>query len=191
MGMGSATLLIALGTLSQPSLGTSAGGALLGPGTVASAAGTPGGDIPDSAVCLRYTGRAFSIEYIEGWLQTTATHGITFNDKDSRVTVDLRPSLHGDLTRYVQHVDLPRLKRSPGFRGGTLRHDSIDHRHTLRLKYRARSAPDPVTGKTVTLQNDRYYVQGPHALAVVTLSTPLGVDNVDAFRRISHSFRFR
>jgi hypothetical protein len=61
----------------------------------------------------------------------------------------------------------------------------------LRLSYRGRSAPDAVTGKTVALQIDRYYVNGAHALAVITLSTPLGVDNADAFRRIAHSFRFR
>ena len=60
----------------------------------------------------------------------------------------------------------------------------------MRLSYRGRSAPDPVTGKVVALQVDRYYVSGPHALAVITLSTPLGVDNVDAFHRIAHSFRF-
>src|SRR5256885_3801384 len=41
------------------------------------AAGGPGGgDIPDSAIYLRYTGRGFSIEYVEGWLRTTAAHGV-------------------------------------------------------------------------------------------------------------------
>jgi len=155
------------------------------------AAGQPGGDIPDSAVYLRYTGRDFSVDYVEGWLQTAAAHGVTFSDKDSSVAVDLRPHLGGDLSAYVQGTDLSRLAHTPGFRREGLTRDSIGGYHTLRLTYRGRSEPDAVTGKTVALQVDRYYVQGPHALAVMTLATPLGVDNADGFRRIAHSFRFR
>jgi len=155
------------------------------------AAGTPGGDIPDSAVYLRYTGRGFSVEYVEGWLQTTAAHGVTFGDKDSAVAVELRPRLSGDLSVYVQRTDLSRLAHTPGFRRGALTRDAVGGDRALRLTYRGQSAPDAVTGKTVALQVDRYYVQGPRALAVITLSTPLGVDNVDGFRRIAHSFRFR
>ncbi len=155
------------------------------------AAGAPGGDIPDSAVYLRYTSGGFSVEYVEGWLQTAAAHGVTFSDKDSSVGVDLRPRLGGDLSAYVQRIDLSRLAHTPGFRREGLTRDSIGGYHALRLTYRGQSAPDAVTGKTVALQVDRYYVQGRHALAVITLATPLGVDNADGFRRIAHSFRFR
>ncbi len=155
------------------------------------AAGAPGGDIPDSAVYLCYTSRGFSVEYVEGWLQTAAAHGVTFSDKDSSVIVDLRPRLGGDLSAYVQRIDLSRLAHTPGFRREGLTRDSIGGYHALRLTYRGQSAPDAVTGKTVALQVDRYYVQGRHALAVITLATPLGVDNADGFRRIAHSFRFR
>jgi hypothetical protein len=155
------------------------------------AAGSPGGDIPDSAVYLRYTGRGFSVEYVEGWLQTAATHGVTFSDKDSSVIVELRPHLDGDLSAYVQRIDLSRLAHTAGFRREGLTRDSIGGYRTVRLTYRGRSQPDAVTGKTVALQVDRYYVQGPRALAVLTLATPLGVDNADGFRRIAHSFQFR
>ena len=155
------------------------------------AAGAPGGDIPDSAVYLRYTGRGFSVEYVEGWLQTATAHGVTFSDKDSSAIVDLRPRLGGDLSAYVQKTDLSRLTRTPGFRREGLARDAIGGYRTVRLTYYGQSAPDAVTGKTVALQVDRYYVQGPRALAVLTLATPLGVDNADGFRRIAHSFRFR
>jgi len=155
------------------------------------AAGQPGGDIPDSAVYLRYQGRGFSVEYVEGWLQTAGAHGVTFGDKDSSVAAEMRTRVAGALPVYVQRADLPRLAHTPGFRQGALSHDTIGGYPALRLAYHGQSAPDAVTGKTVALQVDRYYVNGPRALAVLTLSTPLGVDNVDAFRRIAHSFRFR
>lgn len=151
----------------------------------------PGGDIPDTAVYLRYQARGFSVEYVEGWLQTTTAQGVTFADKDSAVVVELRPHLSGSLSAYVQRVDLPRLAHTAGFRRGALTRDAIGRNQTLHLIYHGHSAPDAVTGKSVTLQSDRYYVNGPHALAVITLSTPVGVDNVDGFRRIAHSFRFR
>jgi hypothetical protein len=35
---------------------------------------------------------------------------------------------------------------------------------------------------------DRYYVPGPTGLAIVSLATPKGVDNVDAFRQMIESF---
>jgi hypothetical protein len=47
-----------------------------------------------------------------------------------------------------------------------------------------------VTGKQVPSTVDRYYVAGPNGLAIVSLSTPDGVDNVDAFRQIIESFRW-
>jgi hypothetical protein len=59
------------------------------------------------------------------------------------------------------------------------------------LQYTVRSAPDQVTGKVVPLLTDRYYLAGPHQMAVLTLASPLGDDNVDAFRRIAHSFSWR
>ena len=79
--------------------------------------GGPGsGDVPDNAVYLRYKGKGFSIEYIEGWLQTTASHGMTFHDKDSAAVVELHAPWHGSLSTYVRRVDLPRFDARQGFR---------------------------------------------------------------------------
>jgi hypothetical protein len=38
---------------------------------------------------------------------------------------------------------------------------------------------------------DRYYLPGHGRVAVLDLGTPVGVDNVDAYRLISRSFRWR
>lgn len=53
------------------------------------------------------------------------------------------------------------------------------------------SAPDPVTGKRVPLLVDVYEYERGGKVAVLELSTPEGVDNVDAYRMISESFRWR
>jgi hypothetical protein len=53
-----------------------------------------------------------------------------------------------------------------------------------------RSAPDPVTGKRLPLTIDRYEFPGGGKVAVLELVTPVGVDNVDAYRTISESFKW-
>ncbi|MCW2979040.1 MAG: lipoprotein [Solirubrobacterales bacterium] len=53
------------------------------------------------------------------------------------------------------------------------------------------SAPDPVTGKSLPLLVDIYEYEKGGKVAVLELSTPEGVDNVDAYRMISESFEWR
>jgi hypothetical protein len=53
------------------------------------------------------------------------------------------------------------------------------------------SAPDPVTGKRLPLKVDIYEFENAGKVAVLELSTPEGVDNVDAYRLISESFAWR
>jgi hypothetical protein len=61
----------------------------------------------------------------------------------------------------------------------------------VKVTYSRRSAPDPVTGKRLPLTIDRYEYPNGGKVAVVDLSTPVGVDNVDAYRLISESFQWQ
>jgi hypothetical protein len=148
------------------------------------------GDIPDTATYLRYRGKSYSIEYVEGWVQARlARDGVRMSDIDSFVQVTLGARPTHSLAAFV---------RGPGLAATTREYQKVVKVSMTSVKMpagtamllvvKARSAPDPVTGKQVTLVIDRYFVVGRSRLAVVTLATPVGVDNVDAFRRISHSF---
>jgi hypothetical protein len=57
--------------------------------------------------------------------------------------------------------------------------------------YSRMSAPDPVTGKRLRLVTDRYEYGNRGKVAVLDLATPVGVDNVDAYRMISESFEWQ
>ena len=57
--------------------------------------------------------------------------------------------------------------------------------------YSTQSAPNSVTGKRVTLLVDRYYLGHAGKEAIIDLGTPKGVDNVDAYRLMIESFRWR
>lgn len=51
--------------------------------------------------------------------------------------------------------------------------------------------PDPVTGKRPQLLIDRYVYARGGKLATLDLASPKGVDNVDAYKLIAKSFRWR
>jgi hypothetical protein len=61
----------------------------------------------------------------------------------------------------------------------------------VKSTFTGRSAPDPVTGKRLPLTIDRYEFPKGGKVAVVDLVTPVGVDNVDAYRLISESFQWQ
>jgi hypothetical protein len=65
------------------------------------------------------------------------------------------------------------------------------HHAAGKTSFRRRSAPNPVTGKRVTLLVDRYYKPKGTKTAVIELAGPVGVDNVDAYKYIANSFRWR
>ena len=153
--------------------------------------GTSHGDIPDNAVFLTIHGTnpAFSIQYVEGWQVSQQPDGVVIRDKDSSETVSI-VAPHADVPGYVASTDLPDLQAKSGFKlvkQDTVKVGGSSYAHIV---YHVPAPPDPVTGKQVPSTVDRYYVSGPNGLAIVSLSTPDGVDNVDAFRQMIESFRW-
>jgi hypothetical protein len=153
--------------------------------------GTTSGDVPDNAVFLTYRGGgpAFSIQYVEGWQVNQQPDGVVIRDKDSSETVAI-VAPQADVAGYVASTDLPALQAQSGFKFGKQDTVTIGGKSYVHLVYHLPAPPDPVTGKQVPSTVDRYYVPGPSGLAVVSLSTPDGVDNVDAFRQMIESFKW-
>jgi hypothetical protein len=149
---------------------------------------TAAGDIPDNAVFLTFHGAssAFSIQYVEGWQVTRQPDGVVIRDKDSSETVAIVAPV--DVPTYLAATDLPALQAQSGFKLVTQDTVKVGSASYVHLVFHLPAAPDPVTGKQVPSTVDRYYVPGPTGLAVVSLSTPDGVDNVDAFRQMIESF---
>ena len=151
---------------------------------------TAAGDIPDNAVFLTFHGMnpTFSIQYVEGWQVTRQSDGVVIRDKDSSETVAIVPP--ADVPSYITSTDLPALQAQAHFKlvkQDTVKVGSATYAH---LVFHLPAAADPVTGKQVPSTVDRYYVPGTSGLAVISLSTPDGVDNVDAFRQMIQSFKW-
>lgn len=159
--------------------------------TAAPAAARAHGDIPDSATYLTYSAPHFKVEYIEGWGRQGAGATVTFADKDSLERIAVLAAPRGSLERFVRGPELAGLRRAGATKIGGPRAVNLAGGRGWYLQYIITSAPDPVTGKAVPLLTDRYYLSGPHQMAELTLASPVGDDNVDAFRRIAHSFGWR
>ena len=145
------------------------------------------GDIPDNQVFVAYTGPAFSIKVAEGWARRTSGSTTIFRDKNNIVRVVVapgRPPTVALMTRELANDLKAKVTKAP---------------HTVHIgghamvaaTYTTTSAPNAVTGKRVTLTVDRYELAKGGKTAVVDLGTPVGVDNVDAYRMMIASLRLR
>ena len=146
------------------------------------------GDIPDNQVFLTFRNAVadYSMKYPEGWAQNGAGGRLTFRDKNNivRVVVLKRPPA----TAATIRRDLAALKGAR-VRSGPQRL-TISGAPAFKVVYTTQSASNPVTGKRVTLLVDRYYLGHAGKEAIVDLGTPVGVDNVDAYRLMIESFRW-
>lgn len=150
------------------------------------------GDIPDSQVFLTFSDRAagYSIRYPEGWTRRQTAVGVSFEDRANVISVSVRPG--SPPTPAGAATGLARLKRGdPTIAVGAPERLNVNGSAVLKLTYTRLSTADPVTGKRLPLTIDRYEYAHAGKTAIVDLGTPKGVDNVDAYRMISRSFRWR
>jgi len=150
------------------------------------------GDIPDNQVFLTFHNSAarYSIKYPEGWTQSGSGRDVTFRDKNNLVhilvTKGNAPSPASVAAQLkALKASNPTLQFQPP---QTLKFGS---EQVVKATYTTKSAPNQVTGKRVTLIVDRYELAKGGERAVVDLGTPKGVDNVDAYRMMIQSFKWR
>jgi hypothetical protein len=136
------------------------------------------------------TAAGYSIKYPEGWTQSGAGADIIFRDKNNVVHIVVTRGAAP--TTALVAAELQALTRSnPTVTFKAPRELAVSSGRAIASTYRTRSAPDPVTGRRVTLIVDRYALARAGRVAIVDLGTPLGVDNVDAYRMMINSFRWR
>jgi hypothetical protein len=158
----------------------------------AEAASAASGDIPDNQVFLVFKnkGSGYSIKYPEGWAQQGAGGDVSFKDKNNVVHIVVARGAAPTVASVS--AELQRLKAStPTLRYQAPQVTRLGSARVVKTTYTTQSAPNPVTGKRVTLVVDRYELANGGKRAVVDLGTPKGVDNVDAYRLMIQSFRWQ
>lgn len=130
------------------------------------------------------------MKYPEGWTRSGSSRNVTFRDKNNIVHV---VTGHGAApTPASVMAQLNSLKHSNPTLAFRQPHViTLGSRRLIKAVYTTLGAPDPVTGKRVTLVVDRYALAQGTRVAIVDLGTPRGVDNVDAYRMMIESFSWR
>ncbi|HWX87436.1 MAG TPA: hypothetical protein VNX67_04615 [Solirubrobacteraceae bacterium] len=150
------------------------------------------GDIPDTQNFLTLSAPRLRVSmlYPEGWTVRETASRVSITDKNNLVRISL--SRGPAPTSASVSSQLAALRRSaPTITSGTAQTVSLKSGSAVKATYTTQSAPNPVTGKQVTLTVDRYVLAHGGRLAIVDLGTPVGVDNVDAYRRMIESFKWR
>jgi hypothetical protein len=152
---------------------------------------TPG-DIPDNQAFVRITGPGYSLSTPEGWARVTHGKVVTLSDKYNAISIRVGSAAKAPTVASVTAQDLPRLRSAtPGFRAPKVTTVTRPAGRAVLLRYEARSPRDAVTGRTVANDVERYEFWKAGRLAVVTLQAPHGSDNVDPWRTVTTSFRWR
>ncbi len=149
------------------------------------------GDIPDNQVFLTLTSRraGWSMRYPEGWTQRGSGTDVTLVDKSNVVHVVIAPGPSPSTAGVAAQLKALR-GRDSSLQAQTPRAVRLRSGPAIKVAYQRQGPADPVTGKRLTLVVDRYELARAGKVATVELSSPKGVDNVDAYRMMIESFRW-
>lgn len=153
----------------------------------------PPGDIPDTQVFITYRSPlGYQIEVPEGWARSQHENRVQFADKYDKVAVAVGGAKTGPTAVSAKQIQIPALKASGhAVRISRVENVSLPAGQAVRIDYASNSQPNPVTGKRIRLENRRYLFYHGNLLATVTFAAPYGADNVDQWRRMSHSFQWQ
>jgi hypothetical protein len=161
--------------------------------SIATADVVPPGDIPDNQAYIPYhaTSARFTISYPEGWAKRQNGSTTIFSDKFNSMTLTTAPSAAAPTVASERDVIVPLVRSSTQqFQLRSIDTVTRPAGQAVRMVYRAVSGVDPVTGKTILLDVERYDFFHGGELVTVTLASPKGSDNVDPWRTITQSLRW-
>jgi len=154
----------------------------------------PAGDIPDNKAFVAFSpaGGGYSVKVPEGWSRTLTGTTMSFTDKLNRIQVSSEAAPTRPTIASVTKADVPLLKaNSANFAMGTVSGVVLGGGSATLLTYQGDSAPDPVTGKVVRDAFERYTFYRSGKRVDLTLSGPTTADNVDPWRLVSDSLRWK
>jgi hypothetical protein len=185
-------LLVGCGSGSSTSTQSPGGGSPSVPGAVAPETNPPG-DIPDNQVFVSYHSAAggYSLDVPEGWARSETGPNVSFVDKLDSIKVEITSGSAAPTVQSVTDSDVPQLEQQmEAFEKVGINTVDLPAGQAVRIRYRANSAPDSVTGKKVRLEVDRYELFKDGKLAAISLAAPAGSDNVDVWKQISSNFKW-
>jgi len=153
----------------------------------------PPGDIPDTQAFVAYASTSgFSLQVPEGWARTERSDGVRFADKYNVIDAVVAPAPAAPtIASVTDHEAAAFIKAGRAVKIDSIRTVKHASGTAIRIAYSSNSEPNAVTGKQLRLEHHRYLIYGSGRLATIDLAAPLGADNVDQWKHIANSFRWR
>lgn len=154
---------------------------------------SPPGDIPDNQAFITYSSPAgFSIKVPEGWARKDGGNSTVFNDKYNHISLVVRDSSQDVDEAYAKSVLVPELeKNGRAISKIAISTVKLKAGKIIKLAYDSNSEPNAVTNKQVREENEKFFYVNKGKFVELTLSAPKGADNVDQWKLISSSFRWK
>jgi hypothetical protein len=158
--------------------------------TIAGDATTPG-DIPDTQAFVDFSPSTgtYHVSLPEGWARTDLPTGASLSDKENSIRVEAQPSPETPTVASVTATDVPAL-RAAGDTVSSVRLVTRPAGDAVLVRYEARGSNDPVTGRRLSVDVERYQFWMNGTTVTLTLSGTKGADNVDPWRTVTNSFRW-
>jgi hypothetical protein len=150
----------------------------------------PPGDIPDNQVFVVYAdpSGSFTVKVPEGWASSETAGGVTFTDKLNSVRIESSTTPSAPTVESVTAQDVPAIaSTTDAYVAGDVTTVARAAGSAVLATYEGDAAADPVTGKVVHDAFERYAFWHDGRLVVLTLSGPVGADNVDPWKIVSDS----
>lgn len=151
----------------------------------------PPGDIPDTTVFVPYHSAAggFTIRVPEGWARSTSRGSVSFVNNLNSITIRWIRVASPPTPASARSVDVPELRTAElAFRLKSISGTTLHGQRAVLIVYESNSKPNPVTGKQYRLVVERFELFHRGEEAILSLSSPVGADNVDPWRTVSESF---
>lgn len=170
-------------------------------GSVAAAAGrevNPPGDIPDDQAFVPYTpaSGAFVVRVPEGWARTESGTGsgatTSFTDKLNTIRMSVRPVATAPTMASVIATEFPQIKQSDAkVTGGKASRLTRKAGPVIKLAYQRDGTANTVTGRAAREAVERYEFWRNGVAVTLSLSGPVGADNVDPWKIVTDSFAWK
>jgi hypothetical protein len=153
---------------------------------------SPPGDIPDNQVFITFKSpEGFLLKVPEGWARTDGGKTTIFADKYDRIAVTAG-ELTGPLdTNFAKQTLVPEIIKGRAVKIVKVSELKLKGGAALKIAYTENSEPNSVTNKQIRMESERYYFVHAGKLVALELSAPMGADNVDQWKLISSSFRWK
>lgn len=152
---------------------------------------SPAGDIPDNQAFVPYappTGK-YVVSVPEGWARTENGGAISFTDKLNTIRMETVPASAEPSVSTAISKEFPLVQKTEKVlsvpKASTVKRTAGT---SVLVTYERLGAPNAVTGKTTRESVERYEFWRPGTEVILTLSGPVGADNVDPWKIVTNSF---